>query len=409
MRRIPVVIAGTSCLSGVTSWADQLRAVLDGHPRYDVRSLHAGPQPAANADIVSATVEEAQAAVCRLAPAVVIPNYVWPLFLTGMEPGIRCVGMCHADDMVQYYRPLGWYEPAITKFVAVSKECQANLSRQLGVRDDDIAMLPYGVHVPAKLDRSYRARPLRLIYAGRVTQPQKRVWDFLPLVEQLLRARVPFVFDIVGDGDEYLPLQQVMRARVPAADVRFLGRLPHSEMAAQWLSHDVFIQVSDFEGTSVSMLEAMAHGVVPVVTAASSGIEGVVCPNENGFVVPVGDMTAMAEVIAQLAGNELLLQGLGAAAYRTAQPYAMNLYASKFVRILDEVVAAEEHVDHANRYGIYSPMHPLFVQRQTLQQAHVENTPAAERPSFKQALKRGFKSLKLSRRAPSGQDDKQAA
>ena len=158
-----------------------------------------------------------------LSPAIVIPNYVWSLYLTGLEPGIRCLGMCHADDVVQYYRPLSWYEPAITKFVAVSNECHDRLSEYVPFRSADIAMLPYGVRVPASLERRHQTKPLRLIYAGRVTQPQKRVWDFVPLVEHLLRAKVPFVFDIVGEGDEFEPLAQVMRARIPAADVHFHG------------------------------------------------------------------------------------------------------------------------------------------------------------------------------------------
>jgi glycosyltransferase involved in cell wall biosynthesis len=243
-------------------------------------------------------------------------------------------------------------------------------------------MLPYGVHIPAPLARDYRTKPLRMIYAGRVTQPQKRVWDFLPLVQHLLRRKVPFVFDIIGDGDEFAPLQQVLRARVPAADVHFHGRVPHREMGAKWLEHDVFIQVSDFEGTSVSMLEAMAHGVAPVVTAASSGIEGVITPRENGFIAPVGDMAAMADVIAELAGNESLLADTGREAYRTAQAYAMDSYVRKFVRILDEMVEIGDHIDYHKRYGVYSPTHPLLVQRQLLEKSESQKDDATmEKPS----------------------------
>jgi glycosyltransferase involved in cell wall biosynthesis len=407
--RLPVIIAGTNCLSGVTSWADQLRAVLADHPRYDLSALHVGSEPGSSADIVVATLEEAHRAICRMAPAIVIPNYVWPLYLTGLEDGVRCLGMCHADSLEQYYRPLGWYEPAIAKFIAVSKECEENLARQVPMRSRDIAMLPYGVHVPAGLNRTYQAKPLRMIYAGRVTQPQKRVWDFVPLVEHLLRAKVPFVFDIVGAGDEFAPLQQIMRARIPAADVHFHGRVPHSEMAAKWLGHDVFIQVSDFEGTSVSMLEAMAQGVVPIVTAASSGIAGVINPRENGFVVPVGDMAGMAKVLAELATDQTLLAELGQAAYRTAQAYSMDLYAKRFARILDQVVEAEQYFDHEKRYGIYSPTHPLFVQRQMIQQANRPPDERENRPRLRRFLKRGLNGLRRQKSHPVSRDDRRAA
>jgi glycosyltransferase involved in cell wall biosynthesis len=365
-RKLPIIFAGMNCLSGVTSWADRLRTALADHPRYEVKLLHVGSDPSGGADIVAHRVENACEAVQNLAPAIVIPNYVWALYLTGFHPGVRCLGMCHADSEVEYYRPLAWYEPLIAKYIAVSRECDERLKQHVPYRAEDITTLPYGVCVPTALNRDYQTNPLRLIYAGRVTQPQKRVWDFVPLVEQLLRARVPFVFDIIGEGDEFAPLQQMMQSRIPAAKVNFHPRIPHCEMAAKWLSHDIFVQTSDFEGTSVSMLEAMAHGVVPVVTAASSGIAGVIEHGENGFVVPIGDMSAMSDVIARLANDQALLSDAGRAAYATAQMYSMDSYTRKFTRILDQMTDTYGQVDYLKRYGYFSPPHPLLLQRQLL-------------------------------------------
>src|SRR5687767_6575044 len=105
-RKLPLIIAGTNCLSGVTSWGDQLRAVLTDHPRFKPCMLQVGSEPGGNFDIAVPTLNDAHNTICAMAPAVVIPNYVWSLFLTGLEPGIRCVGMCHADNFEQYYRPL---------------------------------------------------------------------------------------------------------------------------------------------------------------------------------------------------------------------------------------------------------------------------------------------------------------
>lgn len=407
-RRLPVIIAGTNCLSGVTSWADQLRTALAEHPRFDMRTLYVGPEENDSADFSVRTLEEAHETVRQLAPTIVIPNYVWPLYLTGFEPGVRCLGMCHADSDDQYYRPLSWYEPIIAKYIAVSRECNERLKQYVPCRANDVTTLPYGVCVPPTNDRDYQVKPLRLIYAGRVTQPQKRVWDFIPLVEQLLRAKVPFVFDIVGEGDEFAPLQQMMKARVPAADVHFHPRVPHAAMAAKWKLHDIFVQVSDFEGTSVSMLEAMAHGVVPVVTAASSGIAGVIQHGGNGFVVPVGDMAGMAGEIAQLAADQGGLADAGREAHRTAQTYSMDLYARKFARVLEQVEEVDETIDYHKRYGIYSPPHPLLLLQQRIEHQQIGECDRGERKQRERALKRLFKNgLKGWRRSKSqATDDK---
>ena len=70
--------------------------------------------------------------------------------------------------------------------------------------------------MPPKTSRVDDIDCLRLIYAGRVTQLQKRVWDFVPLVDHLLEAGVRFRFDVYGDGDQFEPLRDAMRRAIPA-------------------------------------------------------------------------------------------------------------------------------------------------------------------------------------------------
>jgi hypothetical protein len=156
------------------------------------------------------------------------------------------------------------------------------------------------------------------------------------------------------------------------------------------------------------MLEAMAHGAVPVVTAASSGIAGVIHPQDNGFVVPVGDMAAMAGVIARLAADHSLLADAGRAAYCTAQAYSMDVYARKFARILDEVAGADQSVDYHKRYGVFSPTHPLLVQRQLIAQKQAELDQPDKR-ALKRLFKGGWQGLRRSRSQPARRGDKRVA
>lgn len=369
MARVPFIIAGTNCLSGVTTWAEHVRTVLAGHPRYEVKLLQVGAGTAVPHDLHVETIDQAHRLIRDMAPAIVAPNYLWELYLAGFEPEIACLGMCHADSDEQYYRPLSWYEPTISQFIGVSRECTAHIRERLPFRAGDVTTLTYGIPVPRELRRDYRTNPLRIVYAGRVTQLQKRVWDFVPLVEALLRFGVRFVFDIVGNGDAYEPLRQTMMARF-AGHVRFLGLMPYNQMAGVWAGHDVFVQTSDFEGTSVSMLEAMANGVVPMVTAASSGLDGVIRGGKNGCVVPVGDMEALALEIARVAANRERLAAMGSAAHATAQDYSLDLYGEKFADVLDRVVDAHSSMNLYDRYGMFASAQPLLKQRQVI--AHLQ-------------------------------------
>ena len=180
------------------------------------------------------------------------------------------------------------------------------------------------------------------------------------------------MFDIVGDGEELAPMQHAMQQWFPAAQVRFHGRLPHEVVAGMWSAADVFVQASDFEGTSVSMLEAMASGVVPVVTAASSGVAGVIEQEKNGFVVPVGDMAAMADVIAKLAKDQSLLAATGRAAHASAQAYSMEVYCDRLVKVLDRIVQTDRNANQLKSDGGFGGHHPLFTQHHVIRSQQAE-------------------------------------
>jgi hypothetical protein len=185
-----------------------------------------------------------------------------------------------------------------------------------------------------------------------------------------------------------------MRQWFPAANVRFHGRLPHQQVDAMWPGYDVFVQTSEFEGTSVSMLEAMAHGVVPVVTAASSGVAGVVHHGSNGFVVPVGDMAAMAQSIARLAANHTLLASNGHGAYHSAKAFAMERYCERFIEVLDRVLKSPRNFEHTKCEGGFGGHHPLYQQLQVVRTQEAELAELRARRPQKTWVRRTFRKFR---------------
>ena len=346
-RLIPVIIAGLDGISGVSSWSFRLREAMKDHPRY--RMVLVNCRETGNKigrfDYTAPSQADMQTILMELAPAIVVPNFIWPIFdvcaaliTDGFK--LRCIGFCRADSEPEYYNPLAWYEPLIAQFAAVSPECATRLGQRLPHRHHDIATMPTGIAVPPFLDRGYSIAPLRLVYGGRIVQQQKRVLDFVSLVERLLESHCNFQFDIVGQGRQLGELKSAMAKLDHGGRVRIIGKMPPADMNAIWREHDVFIQTSDFEGTSNSLLESMAQGAVPVVTRTESGLAGILEHGANGFVVPVGDMRAMTEVLCELAKDRARLESLGRAAHAAALPYAMDRYAERFVHLLDATMAS---------------------------------------------------------------------
>ncbi|MBP8128457.1 MAG: glycosyltransferase family 4 protein [Candidatus Hydrogenedentes bacterium] len=345
-RRIPVLIALGDFASGVVSWGFRLRDAFAVHPRYEILLVNCRVtgNNIGRFDVAAPSDAAVRAVCADRAPAVVVPNFVWDIFPiaaelaeTGAE--LRTIGFCRADSEEEYYAPLAWFDPVIAQFVAVSPECGRRLGERLPHRAGDITVLPTGVWVPERLERVWSARPIRLVYGGRIVQQQKRVMDFVPLAEKLLERRVDFVFDIIGAGRQLAELRTALEQVPHGGRVRLLDRVPPEAMPRVWAEHDIFIQTSDFEGTSNSMLESMACGTVPVITRTESGVAGVIEENANGMLVPIGEMDVMADVIAALAQQPERIAVMGRAAHETARLYSMESYVARFSEVLDRALA----------------------------------------------------------------------
>ena len=89
---------------------------------------------------------------------------------------------------------------------------------------------------------------------------------------------------------------------------------PH-ELPEIWQAADISILVSEYEGTSLAMLESMAYGCVPVVTQV--GGTTIIKPGVNGYCVPVGSVTEMAKIIKGLADDRERIAKIGLRAHAT--------------------------------------------------------------------------------------------
>jgi glycosyltransferase involved in cell wall biosynthesis len=79
---------------------------------------------------------------------------------------------------------------------------------------------------------------------------------------------------------------------------------------------DAQLHPSMAEGFGRAVLEGMALGK-PVIASAVGGLREIIRDGENGFLVPVGDVQAMAERLRVLARDRALRARIGAAARRT--------------------------------------------------------------------------------------------
>lgn len=141
----------------------------------------------------------------------------------------------------------------------------------------------------------------------------------------LLRAarrvvdRIPIVrFLIVGEGELERDLKRLTERLGLEKEVIFTG---FREDVVDILSMlDVFVLSSHLEGLGTSVLDAMAIGI-PVVATRTGGIPEMVNDGVNGFLVPVGNPSKLADRICQVLLDDPLRERLGRNARCTAEHF----------------------------------------------------------------------------------------
>ena len=302
------------------------------------------------------------------APVVLSPNlhgdcYGIAAAICTTEPEtVRVVGWQHSP--IDYnYRMLARYEPILSRFVAVSNRIEEDLRRRLPHRARDIVNIPYGVPVPSEPPRRepVAGRPVRLIYTGRIEHKEKRILALAHLAGELAGRGVDHELVAIGDGPAVDEFDEAI-AGIPT--VRRLPASPPTEIN-RWLDRsDALVLPSRYEGLSVSMLEAMARGCVPIVTRVASGVDQAIEEGVNGELVDVGpddDEPAVAGAVADAIERYLggAPQRYAERAWRTAREhFSLERHADAVEAMLEEVVREPAQAWPADRACAFSSADP---------------------------------------------------
>jgi glycosyltransferase involved in cell wall biosynthesis len=121
--------------------------------------------------------------------------------------------------------------------------------------------------------------------------------------------------------------------------VRFLGFITEGEKLALLREAWALAFTSPKEGWGITNLEAAACAT-PVVASDSPGLRESVRDGETGFLVPHGDVPALAAAMSRLANEPGLVDQLGAKARRFAERFTWESAAWQTEQHLCEVAGS---------------------------------------------------------------------
>jgi len=178
----------------------------------------------------------------------------------------------------------------------------------------------------------------RLILAvGRLSY-EKGHADLLQALALLARRVAPknWCLVLVGDGPERDSLTRLSSELSLAESVIFAGY--RSDVRAFYSLADLLVLPSHSEGSPNVVLEAMAAGV-PVVAMAVGGVPEILIHEQNGLLVPPGDLAEMAAAIGRLLEDEDLRSRFSAAGRQCAATlYLPETYCRTMIALYQQVL-----------------------------------------------------------------------
>jgi len=179
----------------------------------------------------------------------------------------------------------------------VSQRIERSLSRHFPQIADKITVLAIWTQSQGHVaDAILNAPELSVLVVSRL-EPEKAVGDAVKAFAGFLNGGGKGRLTIVGDGSEKKYLERLAKDLCPSGSVIFAGW--QDELRNYYLSANVFLLASRYEGWGMSAAEAVGAGIPVVMTDV--GLAGEVVKNcENGIIVPVSDVSALTEALLAL-------------------------------------------------------------------------------------------------------------
>jgi len=126
---------------------------------------------------------------------------------------------------------------------------------------------------------------------------------------------------MLGNGSQKNHLMQKVTSAGKNDRVKFIGSIPETEITQYFQASDIYISASHSDGSSVSLLQAMACGVAPLVSDIPGNREWVI-PDHNGWLFEDGNSTALSALMCQTARSPQLRSQYGKTARLIVQKRA---------------------------------------------------------------------------------------
>jgi len=188
-------------------------------------------------------------------------------------------------------------------------------------------------------EKSSSAR-VHMLYSGAVIR-RKRLADLVEafaVIADDVPGTMLRVAGPIAEASYAEEVRSVAEARGLSDRIVFLGLLDRSHLAEEYQACGVLVLPSGQETSPMVIAEAMASSA-PVVATDVGGVRSLVSDGESGFVIPVGDVTTLADRLGTILKDPGLASDFGKAGYAKArESFTSEAVARKVLTVYEQVI-----------------------------------------------------------------------
>lgn len=275
-------------------------------------------------------------------PDIIYAHFIWNIsFASGLKRkyGIPLVGLEHWSELnnehlsliARYWGRLGYQNS--DKLLVVSQSLQEQIRKHFSM-DTTVIYNMVGeefLNLPPSPKRNDGV--IRLVSTGSLIH--RKGFDVLINSLSIIgELKTSWEVLIIGEGSEHDNLVEQIKNLHLENKVKLVGRKDKKEIIEILHQCDAFVLASRAENFSVAVLEALSAGL-PVVATICGGIRECI-HKENGLLVPVDDVSSLANALIQVI-NDNCSFNRESIAEECRRRFSPHVIASQLTEIFEEV------------------------------------------------------------------------
>lgn len=216
---------------------------------------------------------------------------------------VRVVAQQGISDVYPEHGFAGWYKKKLQKAIYKRAELihawgwvMTPAMLESGADPARILVKPKGLNLDKFLFEAPAQKKPNSAIVTRSLYPIYRHSEIIDAAKILKSKGIHMECKLIGDGELFDSLVQKSKDSGVEDMIQFEGRIDNHDLPDFLRKAQVYISVPETDGVSASLFEAMACGCFPIVTDLSAN-RAFIKDGFNGFLVPVGNVGALAEGI----------------------------------------------------------------------------------------------------------------